>query len=136
MQFYTLASLLVPLAAVGAQTVDAQTPVEAGFEMLFDGSTLNGWVTKGGRYDGNARWTVEDGTITGREGLNGEGGLIYTEKQYRNFVFKCQCRISHPFDSGIFLRMVPRSGGSGSGGGKGGQVTIDYRPGGEVLLST
>ena len=42
-------------------------PLAAGEEWseLFDGRTLDGWVTKGGRYDGNARWTVEDGAIVG-----------------------------------------------------------------------
>jgi len=33
---------------------------------LFDGRSLAGWTTKGGRYDGDARWTVEDGCIVGR----------------------------------------------------------------------
>ena len=30
---------------------------------LFDGTSLDGWTTKGGRYDGGAVWTVEDGVI-------------------------------------------------------------------------
>lgn len=91
---------------------------------VFDGAGLEGWVTKGGRYDGHARWVVEDGAITGRQNEKLEGGLIYTEQAYRNFIVTLETRIDYPFDSGIFLRMSPR--------GKGAQVTLDYRPTGEV----
>ena len=47
--------------------------------VVADGATLNGWTTHGGRYDGNARWTVEDGAIVGRQGPNRAGGLLYTD---------------------------------------------------------
>ena len=94
--------------------------------LLFDGESLDGWVTRGGRYDGDARWSVEDGAMVGREGPGRAGGLIYTERPYRNFIISFETRIDYPFDSGVFLRMVP------PGGGKGAQVTLDYRPGGQV----
>lgn len=90
---------------------------------LFDGRTLDGWTTVGGRYDGAARWTVEDGAITGRQGLERQGGLIYTEQPYDDFLFEVDVKIDWPFDSGIFLRMTPDA--------KGMQVTIDHREGGE-----
>jgi len=93
---------------------------------LFDGETLEGWTTRGGRYDGSARWSVEEGAIVGRQGAEKAGGLLYTERQYRNFIVSLETRIDYPFDSGVFLRMVP------PGGGKGQQVTLDFRPGGEV----
>ncbi|MCK6447608.1 MAG: DUF1080 domain-containing protein [Planctomycetes bacterium] len=96
----------------------------AEWKSLFDGKTTAGWVAWGGRYDGNARWTIEDGALTGRQGLNQEGGLIYTEGFYSNFEFEVDVKCDYPFDSGIFLRMVPDE--------KGAQVTIDYRPNGEI----
>ena len=95
---------------------------------LFDGKSLDGWTTTGGRYDGKAEWTIEDGAIVGREGAGGSGGLIYTEKEYENFEVEFDAWISYPFDSGIFPRMTPRSEGNKQGA----QITIDYRPGGEV----
>jgi Domain of Unknown Function (DUF1080) len=91
---------------------------------VFDGKTLAGWVTHGGHYDGNASWTVEDGAITGRQGPNGEGGLIYTEKEYLDYYFECDFKIEEPMDSGIFLDMMP--------GLRGYQVTIDTPQGGEL----
>lgn len=87
-------------------------------------ATLDGWVTRGGRYDGDARWTLEDGAITGRQGPNGEGGLIYTRGIYADFRFRCEVRIEEPMDSGVFLCMVP--------GKRGYQVTIDTPQGGEL----
>ncbi|MCB9913914.1 MAG: DUF1080 domain-containing protein [Planctomycetes bacterium] len=93
---------------------------------LFDGESLTGWTTQGGRYDGHASWTVEDGVLTGRQGPQKSGGLIYTERAYENFIVSFDAWIDYPFDSGVFVRMVP------PGGGKGAQVTLDYRPGGEV----
>ena len=98
---------------------------DAGFHTVFDGESLDGWVTSGGRYDGfPGCWTIEDGSLVGREGPNGEGGLIYTEQSFANFAFTVDVKIDWPFDSGIFLRMAPE--------GRGAQITIDYREGGEV----
>jgi hypothetical protein len=102
----------------------ASSPNEAsGVRELFDGRTLEGWTTVGGRYDGAARWTVEDGAITGRQGLAREGGLIYTQTPYDDFELQVELKIDWPFDSGIFLRMTPEA--------KGMQVTVDHREGGE-----
>jgi hypothetical protein len=111
--------LLLPLAFAGC--VSQGEP--DGARELFDGRTLAGWTTVGGRYDGAARWTVEDGSITGRQGLEREGGLIYTEAPYDDFELELELRIDWPFDSGVFLRMTPDA--------KGMQVTVDHREGGE-----
>ncbi len=94
---------------------------------LFDGHSLAGWTTTGGRYDGPARWTVEEGCMVGRTTDKGEGGLIYTERHYHSFEIEFDVRMDYPFDSGVFLRMVPPSTGK-----KGVQVTLDHRPGGEI----
>ncbi|MBL8862130.1 MAG: DUF1080 domain-containing protein [Planctomycetes bacterium] len=116
-----LALAVVPASlACGPREVQAMDPLERD---LFDGQTLAGWVTTGGRYDGDAEWTVEGGAITGRT-KDGRGGLLYTERAYTEFVLTLEARTDWPFDSGIFLRMAPR--------GKGAQITLDTRPGGEV----
>ncbi|MFT7667753.1 MAG: hypothetical protein ACI8X5_000437 [Planctomycetota bacterium] len=115
---------------IGRRGLDGErvAPVvdESNSVSLFDGESLEGWSTHGGRYDGNARWTVEDGTIIGRQGPGKSGGLLYTNRPYKNFVLSFETKIDYPFDSGVFIRMVPR------GGGKGIQVTLDYRPGGQI----
>ncbi|HTF88416.1 MAG TPA: DUF1080 domain-containing protein [Planctomycetota bacterium] len=101
-----------------------QAPQEPAWRTLFDGRTLDGWVTKGGHYDGNASWTIEDGALTGRVGAAGEGGLIYTAEPYSAFDFSTDVRMDFPFDSGLFLRMAPE--------GRGAQVTLDHRSDGEI----
>ena len=118
MKLLAALALALPLVSCGATGASggAWTP-------LFDGSTFDGWTPVGGPYDGHARWTIEDGLITGRQGPNREGGLIYTEAMYSDFELEAEMRIDWPFDSGLFLRMVP--------GQKGMQVTIDHREGGE-----
>ncbi|MEZ5978587.1 MAG: DUF1080 domain-containing protein [Planctomycetota bacterium] len=94
---------------------------------LFDGETLEGWTTKGGRYDGDARWSVEDGALTGRTGEGGEGGLIYTTRSFTSFDLELECKLDYPYDSGVFVRMLPPDSGL-----KGAQVTLDHREGGEI----
>lgn len=123
--FIRVAGAALLLAAVG----QAQEPVEraagpGGWERAFDGESLTGWTTVGGPYDGKALWSVEDGAIVGREGPGRAGGLLYTEEQYSDFEIELDAWITYPFDSGVFARMIS--------GQRGAQVTLDYRPGGEI----
>jgi len=127
MRTSTLAAALALSAALGGCRSSSEAAAPQPWEELFDGRTLDGWVTSGGRYDGNALWSVEDGVMTGREGPGGAGGLIYTREPYRDFELELDVRLIYPFDSGIFVRMLPPDTGL-----KGAQVTIDHRPGGEV----
>jgi len=113
-------ALLLAALSSGAATEQK----DDGWREVFDGKSLDGWVTRGGRYDGNANWRVEDGAITGSEGENHAGGLIYLAQPYSDFEIELDAYITHPFDSGIFVRMTPKA--------KGAQVTLDYRDGGEV----
>ena len=128
MRLQTLAWTLVLVSSLGAcRSSGSEDSGRESWTPLFDGRTLDGWVTKGGRYDGNAAWSVEDGVITGREGPDGAGGLLYTSRSYQDFELEVDVRLTYPFDSGVFVRMLPRASGV-----RGAQVTIDHRPGGEV----
>ncbi len=129
-----LSSLVFPRLSPSQALPNAATsdqgpppPSLSGASKLFDGKSLRGWTTQGGRYDGKALWSVERGCIVGQVGPKGEGGLLYTQRAYANFVFACDVQIDYPFDSGIFIGMESRSLGR-----KGWQVTLDHRPGGEI----
>ncbi len=101
-------------------------PKEDGFVSLFNGKDLTGWK----RHEGlpghglAGKWTVEDGAIVGVQDPPGEGGFLSTLKKFQDFELRLETKIDWPFDSGVFLRVGPD--------GKSHQVTLDYRPGGEI----
>ena len=95
-----------------------------GFKSLFDGRTLDGW-RKLTEYSGeDGKWEVVDGVIAGDQYPEGKGGLLVTKKTYRNFEVYTEVKADYPIDSGIFLRV--------QGNVLSYQVTIDYRPDGEI----
>ena len=104
--------------------VRAGQEADAGFVALFDGGTLSGW-RKLTSYSGEAgKWEVIDGAIVGDQFPEGEGGLLVTEAVYGDYELLAEVRADYPIDSGLFLRVQPDVLSY--------QVTIDYRPDGEV----
>jgi thiamine biosynthesis lipoprotein len=128
-----LASACSVLSTPAAEALVASYPEarliqeHADSRSLFDGASLAGWTTRGGRYDGQARWSVEHGELVGRTGEGGEGGLIYTESMHSAFELELEVKLDYPYDSGVFTNMLPPDSGL-----KGLQVTLDHRPGGEI----
>lgn len=118
-----------PLFAAVANGSSAEHRAQTSDEhaRLFDGESLEGWTTRGGRYDGSAVWSVEDGMLTGRVDENGAGGLLYTTRSYTCFDLTLECRMDYPYDSGVFVRMLPPDSDL-----RGLQATLDHRPGGEI----
>ncbi|MEM6570775.1 MAG: DUF1080 domain-containing protein [Planctomycetota bacterium] len=113
-----------PVRVEPPRSTAGATAGSAAWRSLFDGATLDGWSETGGPYDGDADWTVEDGAIVGREAEGARGGLLYTNELFGDFEFECDVHVTAPFDSGIFVRMLPKQ--------RGAQFTIDDRPGGEI----
>jgi hypothetical protein len=97
-----------------------------GFEVLFNGRDLTGWKRHEGLPDGHdgGKWVVEDGAIVGMQEPPGKGGFLTTLQTFKDFELTLETKIDWPFDSGVFLRVGPD--------GKSHQVTLDYRPGGEI----
>lgn len=99
---------------------------EEGFVPLFDGKTLSGWE----RHDGmpplhrHGKWWVEDGAVYGTQDPVGEGGMLWLDRPFTNFILKLQVHLTYPMDSGVFLRVGPT--------GLSHQMTLDYRPGSDV----
>jgi len=91
----------VPLAALAAEP-NALTPEEqeAGFVLLFDGKSLDGWRTFKEKKP-RPQWKVADGAITLTAG---GGGDLVTEKQYQDFDFRCEWKIADQGNSGIIWR--------------------------------
>lgn len=68
-----------------------------GFEMLFNGESLHGWV--GNKTD----YVVEDGMIVIYPDKGGTGNL-FTEKEYANFIFRFEFQLTPGANNGLGIR--------------------------------
>lgn len=72
-----------------------------GFKLLFDGSTLNGWI--GWKKDHVPKnWAVEDGTL--RVAPGGESGDIRTVEMYADFDLRLEWKVDKAANSGVIYR--------------------------------
>ena len=128
-------SKLVVLTVISAGLVcglsscasDNNSQASAGFVSLFNGKDLTGWQRHTGLpgHDGVCgKWQVIDGAIVGVQDPPGKGGFLTTLESFQDFELQFDTKVDWPFDSGVFLRTGPT--------GKSHQVTIDYRPGGQI----
>jgi len=101
MRFPVLTSLLAAALLAGCAT----TPVTGVSRPLFNGRNLAGWVAMHG-----GEWTVENGEIVGRRGVewttNPEksGSWLRTEKEYGDFIFELEYAVNEKGNSGVFIR--------------------------------
>lgn len=99
-----LAAALMPIAADGPP----QNP-EQEFTRLFNGKDLTGWVY-GRRGDAENRsgkgYQIENGVLFSTKD---DGGNLYTEKEYADFVFRFDFRLTENANNGIGIR-APLSG--------------------------
>ncbi len=85
---------------------------DAGFQSLFNGKDLSGWVTP----DNKGLFSVEDGEIVGRskEGELKKNEFLVTDKPYGDFVLKVKFKYRDG-NSGIQFRSERASDGAVSG---------------------
>ncbi len=124
--FMRMAQGILPIVREALHGAGPTGPVEEGFVALFDGTSLAGWAPHEGMPPLHlaGKWWVEDGQLLGTQDPPGKGGLLWVDKQYRDFILKLQVKLTYPMDSGIFVRMGPD--------GRSHQVCLDYRPGSDV----
>ena len=88
-----LAALTIASCAPKQNTLTSKEEAE-GWQLLFDGTTLEGWRD----YNGTSLtgpWTVVDGTIQAEGQGSDENGYIVTDKEYTNFHLKWEWKIRH-----------------------------------------
>ena len=76
-----------------------------GWELLFDGQTLNGWRDFNGT-SLTGPWEVQDGTIwTDGEGDDGNGYIV-TDREFAKFHLKWEWKIARGSNSGLIYHVV------------------------------
>lgn len=109
-----------------------QKKKDDGYVRIFDGKTLDGWhvsaETGHSKKSGNktgGRWVVENGVMVGSQDIPGNGGIIITDKKYKNFEIVFEMNNDFTIDSGLFLRSTEK--------GKCYQAMIDYHAKGNLM---
>jgi hypothetical protein len=116
MPFYIL--LYAALAAGAAD-------IPAGFHPIFNGKDTSGWHISQVNHHGNTKaWTVRDGVLMVTQDKPGNGGILLTDRKYRNFEVSLDIKPDFGCDGGLFLRASEK--------GEAYQVMIDYLEGGMV----
>jgi hypothetical protein len=107
-------TLLVTLCCAG--TALAQEPC---FERIDTGTDMTGWHASATNHHGpGAGWTVEGGALVGRQTGNQQGGILMTDKLYRDVEVVFQVKIDWGCDSGFFFRTTA--------GDRAYQVNVDH----------
>ena len=118
--FLSVLLLVVPLASE-----EHPGKIPAGFTSIFNGANLAGWHVSMTNHHGNTReWRVLEGNLTGRQSPVGNGGILLTDKRYRNFELYLEVKPDFGCDSGLFLRS--------NAAGQAYQVMLDYLEGGNI----
>jgi hypothetical protein len=117
---------LLALVAISAMAAYAQNgAVPAGFTSIFNGKDLAGWhISRTNHHGTTPDWQVENGAILGSQNPPGKGGILLTDKKYRNFEVTLEIKPDWGCDSGLFLRS--------SEAGEAYQVLLDYLEGGNI----
>lgn len=98
--------------ATPADNTLTEAESSAGWELLFDGRTLNGWK----RYNADSigpLWVVEDEVIVCKgegltEGTAGIGGSLITSRQFGNFDLTLEWKITPGGNSGVLYHVIEK----------------------------
>jgi hypothetical protein len=100
-----MACLAAAMTIVLSAAVPAPQEKEAGFTPLFNGKDFSGWVY-GTRANGTENksgkgYQIENGVLYSTKE---DGGNLYTEQEYANFVFRFEFRLTPNANNGIGIR--------------------------------
>lgn len=112
--------------AVPQVNEDPIAKIPTGFTPIFNGKDLTGWhVSKTNHHGTTPDYHVLHGIIVGTQEPFGKGGILMTDKKYKNVEVYMEVKPDFGCDSGLFLRTDPDGGGY--------QVMLDYLPGGTMV---
>jgi Domain of Unknown Function (DUF1080) len=102
---FALRLTLIAAAVVPTLAAGTQPSVEQGFTSLFNGKDLTGWVY-GKRANGQENksgkgYQIENGVLFSTKE---DGGNLYTEKEYSDFVLRFDVKLTENANNGIGIR--------------------------------
>ena len=114
---------LPPRPQTEADLLSDKGGIPEGFTPIFNGKDLSAWhISKTNHHGTTPDYRVLHGMIVGNQSPIGQGGILLTDKRYKNFEVYMEVKPDWGNDSGLFLRS--------SEAGEAYQVTLDYLPGG------
>ena len=114
---------LFPRPHAMADLLNDKGGIPEGFTPIFNGKDLSGWhVSKTNHHGTTPDYRVVHGMIVGTQSPIDRGGILLTDRRYRNFEVYMEVKPDWGNDSGLFLRA--------NEAGQTYQVTLDYLPGG------
>jgi hypothetical protein len=69
-------------------------------EFVFDGKDLSEWKVP----EPNPFWRLEGGALVGENDASQKGSVLYTKKEYKDFVIEAEVRWNGEIDSGFLFR--------------------------------
>jgi hypothetical protein len=124
--------LLVILGGQPGSADEKPAAKDQGYESIFNGKDLTGWHVSAktghsatSKHKSGGRWVVEGGVMIGSQDVPGNGGIIITDKAYKNVEVVLEMNNDFGPDSGLFLRSNDR--------GQAYQAMIDYHPNGNLM---
>ena len=83
----------------------AAAQIPEGFKPIFNGKNLDGWHISRTTHQGTTPDVrVEDGAIVLRQNPYGQGGVLLSDKKYKNFDLYLEAKIDSFTNGGIFIR--------------------------------
>ena len=108
---------------IGGMIDPPPVKVPEGFTPIFNGRTLAGWhISRTNHHGRTPDFHVLHGLIVATQNPLGGGGILLTDKSYKNFELYMEVKPDFGNDSGIFLRSTES--------GAAYQVTMDFLPNG------
>ena len=93
------------LLAIGPPIRATQNQLPEGFSAIFNGRNLDGWHPSRTTHHGSVgNFYVENGVLLASQRPFGQGGLLLTDKVYKDFELYLELKPDANFNSGVFLR--------------------------------